>query len=670
MRYSLSTFVLAFTIWATPVLPSKAQNHIPDASQNGNVATTAIVRKEQARPLTRLVASDAFFAAYVDDVPSLIDRVESSPWSKGIRDPMWGQMKQLFNAELPLLNGNNQQSPSDIGALLLPALTCITGDAVLFVPRSATSSRETLKVANVLQTTTREAMGAIFAARVDGQETHLRELLAEEVQKRGEALLLASERVEGKTIHSLTVRRKSNESGARENQSTFYYTFSEGTFLASGHKAALLSSLARAEQVLAGTAPSNSEAARSAEADDITQNPGYAAMRSRTPDAQAVAFLNWNSIYPYLSAVLSHKGTEEDEAGGGSINLLMPQREQVVKALGLDVVQYAGLAIAVGSSDTRVDTVLSYSEERGLVTLLAFEEGPVARPSWVPSSEWVQVYATNFNYAKAYAALEKIIGEMNPMLLMMAQGYLEQMNSATKVNFKRDVIGSLGTHYISCTLAPKPAAGRVTTMEQADQLMGISLSDAATFERAVLALVKTFARNDRALWNERMLGDIKIRSISHLNGEADEEGETDAAGGGKADARGIHFSIINDWLLVCSGRAATLENALASMNSGPAAKDTGTGFVSFWQTPPVTGMEPLVPQDAMGVSYIDLPRMISLLAATALTTLDNEEGAAVDAKALPSTTDLARFWTYWVSHLRRESDGLHGRLIITHPKSQ
>ncbi|WP_052362193.1 hypothetical protein [Geminisphaera colitermitum] len=671
IRHLLPAVVLGFVTWvAASTQPATAPAISFSLSSSSASIAIADAPSRNVVPLTRLAARDAFFVAYVADVPGLLECVEKSPWARGLNDPMWDKTMTVLRPKLAFLSGwdgGTFKSASGLSALDL--LSCAKGDAVLFIPQFELPGKLGLDVDKMLGAT--KGAGAVLALRVGEEAARLRKLLTEAATKtRGEAVLVAVEQVEGATIHTVTVREKNTETGAWETTATVHYTFGGvdgGVFLAtSGSKALLQASLARLARVSA-----DGGAGRADVQDDITAHPGYVALRDGTPGTQVVAFLNWQAIYPRLAAAVDQKsgaGEDGEGGGGGAVNLLIPQGGHVLRALGLDVIQHAGIAVAIGAAEMRVDGVLAYTEERGLIKLLAYEAGPVARPDWAPSAGLVQINSFNYNYARAYAGLEGMIGEASPMLLAMAQGYLGQINMAAKVDLKRDLIGSLGNRYVTCVIAPGAGGaggtGRAATMDEADQLMGFSLRDAATFERAALALTKMFARSDRALWTERVLGGTKIRSVD-LAGTAD--------GGAGGEGKGVHFAITKDWLLVCIGRAGSLEAALSASDKNVAVDGTAAmtgGRVSFWQSPAAAESFARVPlpAEAVGVSYTDLPRMFSLLAGTVLASVAEGEGGGVDPSVLPSAADVARFWSYGLSHVKRESDGLHGQTVIVHPK--
>lgn len=248
IRHLLPAVVLGFVTWvAASTQPATAPAISFSLSSSSASIAIADAPSRNVVPLTRLAARDAFFVAYVADVPGLLECVEKSPWARGLNDPMWDKTMTVLRPKLAFLSGwdgGTFKSASGLSALDL--LSCAKGDAVLFIPQFELPGKLGLDVDKMLGAT--KGAGAVLALRVGEEAARLRKLLTEAATKtRGEAVLVAVEQVEGATIHTVTVREKNTETGAWETTATVHYTFGGvdgGVFLAtSGSKALLQASL-------------------------------------------------------------------------------------------------------------------------------------------------------------------------------------------------------------------------------------------------------------------------------------------------------------------------------------------------------------------------------------------------------------------------------------------
>ncbi|MBC8119059.1 MAG: hypothetical protein H7X75_05735, partial [Burkholderiaceae bacterium] len=103
--------------------------------------------------------------------------------------------------------------------------------------------------------------------------------------------------------------------------------------------------------------------------------------RQRIGDAQALVYVNLPAIYPLIKeGVAAAKA-----AAGAKPNMLGIDPEAVFDALGLDALGESYVALAMSETSTRLDFGLAYTEERGLLKLIAYQPGPTSQPDWVPA---------------------------------------------------------------------------------------------------------------------------------------------------------------------------------------------------------------------------------------------------------------------------------------------
>jgi hypothetical protein len=623
-------------------------------------------------PLVRLVPDNAFFVASIADMPAFSQSLADSPWYHGLADPMWDKSFGEIRKEFTFLKDLDAKVKAITGASLPELLECATGDAVLFVPDTE------IPVPSSSGATSGKALSdelhsprVIIAFRTGDKAGKLAAILdaaRQEGEKTGNLKTSASQ-AGGVTLHTVTFVGKDADADTTRELPSLSYGISNGVFLASGHLPSLQAVLG---QLDAGGFEKN-----------ISTRPDYAAIAADTPGAGLVAFLNWQAVYARINAAIAALGASGQDP---ATNMLGVPAAHFLKALGLDAVLHVGLAAAIGKEATRIDSVLAFSEQRGLLSLLAREDGPVTLPHWAPAS-FYQASTGNFNFPRAWAALEELAASLHPMIHGMALGYIGQFNHDAGIDLKKDLIGSLGTRYLSGIA--RPAAGATASLENANQLYALSLADSAAFTRAIEALKKTVLASFSSQLTRREFAGVTLSSLA-LPGA-----------GGTTAPRGVHYAISGDWLLINVGDAAPLEASLTAIAAG---KDAAGAADAFWKRPAIAAAVAKAPPASFDISVTELPPWLLAIATTAVSFLNErasadvasadiasaDEAAAapggatddpenatapkpakkhvhIDPATLPTLEQLARFWGIVSAFSQREKDGFHGHVVIEHP---
>ncbi|AHF93430.1 hypothetical protein OPIT5_27760 [Opitutaceae bacterium TAV5] len=618
-------------------------------------------------PLVRLVPDNAFFVASIADVPAFSQSLANSPWYHGLADPMWDKSFGEIRREFTFLKDLDAKVKTITGASLPELLECATGDAVLFVPDSEIPlpSSSDAAVGKALSNEFNSPR-VIVAFRTGDKAGRLAAIL-DAARKEGEKtgnLKTSTSQTGSVTLHTVTFVDKDADADTTREIPSVSYAISNGVFLASGHLPSLQAVLG---QLDAGGFDKN-----------ITTRPDYAAIAAGTPGAGFVAFLNWQAVYTRINAAVAALGASGQDPAAGMLGV---PATHLLNALGLDAVRHVGLAAAIGKEATRIDSVLAFSEQRGLLSLLAWEDGPVTLPDWAPAS-FYQASTGNFNFPRAWAALEELVASLHPMVHGMAQGYIGQLNQAAGIDLKKDLIGSLGTRYLSGIA--RPAAGTTASLENANQLYALSLADPAAFTRAIEALKKTVLASFSSQLTRREFAGVTVSSLA-LPGA-----------GGVTAPRGVHYAITGDWLLINVGDAAPLEASLTAIAAG---KDAAGAADPFWKRPAIAAAVAKAPPASFDISVTELPPYLLAIANTAVSFLNEkasanatsaDEAAAapggatddpenatapkpakkrvhIDPATLPTLEQLARFWGIVSAFSQREKDGFHGHVVIEHP---
>ena len=552
--------------------------------------------------LDRLVPADAALVVALNDLPALRRDWPESSVGRALADPQIARFFAPFTEHADvkkILAGVKQETGYGWDELLALA----SGDVLLTVPTAGiTMSGPTPKAEGLL------------AIEVGENEAKLRDLLAAaQAREREAGVEHASEDYNGVTLHA-----EASSAGAEPE---VFWALHEGRWFIGTDRATVTAAL---DALAAGGL-----------ATGLASSPDYQKVIERSGgSADALFYLNWKAVYPALIAAI-----EAARDPAAQPNMLGIEPVNVMKALGLDAIE--GLAFtAVTRDDTdRVDGALTFSESRGLVALMAYRDGPVARPDWVPAA-WFNVSSQNLSLADAYAELERILDLVSPMVAGMAQGQLKTFERQLGIELKRDIIGSLGTSFVSGYAVP---AGADTDLpppyDELDQLVAISLADAAAFERAVETIKGQFLPPGDA---------SPLKKRDYL-------GRTLHTFENPADGRGITYAISDGWLLVGTGSPAAVE-AVVQLMHAPKPE------VSFWQRADVRAALADVPARAFSLQHSELAPLFASLAASVVkfqASQPEEKGRFVDPEAVPSRELLSRYFKHSVSHGERAADGLY-----------
>ena len=570
--------------------------------------------------LDRLVPADAALVVAVEDVPALRAKLSASPFGRAWADP------EIEKFLAPLFSNPDYQKlietvKSETGYTPEELLGFATGDVLLSVPLSSLKFAKSDPDANV-----------IVALEVGDNETKIRELIAQQQSKQKEDPTVSetTEDYNGATLNIVSrVAPKPSADDAdaapvepAEAKKSLVWTLHQGRWF-----------LASSRELVTGALDA---LAAGGLAESLSTAPRYRAVLDRAggrPDY--VFFADIQSVYPVIVAGIEASRDPEEQP-----NPMGLEPAGMLKAFGFDtlgVVSATGAVAADGS--TASEFALTYGEARGIVNLLAYRDGPVARPDWVPAA-WNNVSSQNFSLPDLWSELEQILDRVSPMLAGMVMGQVKTFDRQLKIDIKRDLIGNFGSNLIG-GLVPPASASASPSYDEMEQFFAVSLADAATFERTLDAIKARFLPADGGPLQKREYLGRTLHVFTPPEGSS-------------ADAKSLAYAVTDGWFMISVGSAAPLEAVFQRMNKPDAA-------TSFWARADVRGaLEPL-PAAAFSMQFAELPSLLSSLCALAAKSQADrdEETPLVDASAVPSAEILAKYFSHSVTHGERKADGMY-----------
>lgn len=578
-----------------------------------------------AVPLTHLVDDQAALVVSVQDAPGVLKQWKSSPWALTWADE---QVRAFFAPMRDKLKveGWDEAVRAETGRSIDELLGLATGEVLIAVP----------ELTFALAEGTNQTPALLVAVQVGDNAEFVRKLIAQAAAKSGDVVETRDE-FSGVTVHT-DKTMKTAEDGTKTATSVLSWALADGVWLLSPEK----------ERVFAAI----DALAKGGVDDAFGKSESYLKIRDAHPTAQALALVNFRSVYPTLVELVER----QKAAGKGSNPFVDPSA--ILPGLGLDALKSFYLVGEIGPDSTTVSGALTYSEAKGILKMIAYEEGPVTKAAFI-SPKWVSVSAAKFSTTQSYAALEETLAALSPGLAGLVQGQLAQFNNQLKIDLKRDLIGSLGSDlYSAYTVRPDAAKPAAPGVDDLEQFIAISLVNPAAFTKALDALKRIAGPAVEQLFVKREYLGATLYTFSTPAVE------------GAPPAKSFTYAIAGGHFLLSVGSAAPVESVLQALQ---------TPQSSFWDRADVKDALAGVPDSAAFLQYQDVRMMIGV-GFDALTKVANLGGGAtedengealdnrmVDPAAMPDPAVIARYWSHSVGYGHRDATGLYFTSKLVHP---
>ncbi len=582
-----------------------------------------------AVPLVNLVDDKTLFAVSVTDTPALLKGWDAGPLAATWNDPQVVKFLSPIRAELKVDEWDGETKAAT-GLTVRELLALAEGEALFAV--------KSFDIA-IIESETPPPL--LIALEVGKQGDKIEKIMADAAAKK-------SRKVETETFSGVKVNLtptdkpdadEAADATAASEPDVVAWAIVDGVWLLSPQKETVFAAIDALQQGGHVSALGKSER--------------FLRTRQRIGDAQSLAYINFPAIYPLIQ-----QGVAAAKAkSAGQPNMMGLDPETIFEALGLDGLGEIYLAMESGQNETRIDSGIAFSGERGLMKLLAYEPGAAPRPEWVPA-KWPSVSTARFSVPKAYEGIEELLEAISPMLSGMAQGQIRGMNKQLGVDLKRDLIGSIGEELTSAYAIPAGfTGGSVPPWTEMDQLIAFSLVNEAAFTKAVEALKLLAGPAAEHMFIKREYLGHTLYTVNMPSGT---EGKS---------ARGFTYTVANRTLLVGVGSAATVENVLQAMASPK--KD------SFWERADVKAALADAPAQSSMIQVQDLAVMMKSFVelavqlqkqADATQDPDAEKKNYVDVNSRPDDETIERYWGLSTGYGERTSEGLFSTARIAHPK--
>jgi len=597
-------------------------------------ASASFLVAAPAVPLVNLVDDQTLAVFSVTDAPALVRGWDAGPMAKSWADPEMMKFLAPLRTQLEI-DTWDEQAKEATGLTVRELLALAKGEVLIALPTFAVSGP-----AN------QEQPPVIVAIEVGDQTEKIEKILAEALAK--ESVQEETEIFSGVKVHSRPLAKVKEEELASVGVATddadevvkaakpeiLHWAMVDGIWLLSLDKTRVLVTIDAVKQ--------------GGVASPLGKSERFLRTRERIGGAQALGYVNFPALTPLLRDMVAEFKKQSRQARARMMGI---DPSVVLDALGLDVLGEGYLAVTTGDKETLMETGLTYTEERGLVKLIAYEPGPVTQADWIPA-KWPSVSTMRFSIPKSYAALSGMLDSISPMLAAMAHGQIRAFNKQSGVDLERDLIGSLGNEVLSAHVPPAEVeAGKVAAWADMGQLFALTLANPTTFTNAVEALKRLAGPGAEQLFIKR---DYLGQTIYTFNSP-----------GGPQDGGGFSYAIANGTLLLGIGPAGGIESALQGM----AAKE---GL--FWKRDDVKAVMMDIPAEAVGIQVQDMKYMAESLIEMAVqlqsaeTASDEKAEKFIEVTARPDPAVIARYWGMAGGYTIKTTDGLFTKTRILHPQ--
>ncbi len=571
-----------------------------------------------AGPLLNLIGEQAPFVVTMD-VPDLVKSWKNSPWTKLGND---AQMQRFLAPLLAKADYDELDAKvkAETGRSLSELSEFITGDAIMalthFDAQWFSQDNPTVPL--------------LMAVEIGGNGAEIEKLISA-AREKDERSFVETEEFAGVTLNiekKRPVDPEENEDGEEVTEGTapeFIWAIAEGVWIGSPDKQTIIASI---------------DALKNGGVDNAFGKSATALKWNEAASgAQTRFMINFRAFIPQLQEWIVQKAASEPSANP----MLNPAA--IISALGVDAWEQLHVNVGIGRDATAWTGGFSFSEERGLLKIFSYGEGPVSRPSFIPGN-WVSTSVGKYSLKKAYAALEEMVGTYNPGILGLGQMYLQQFAQQTGVELKRDFFGNFGDDLLSGYAArPGVTSGSI---EDLDQIVGISLADTKAFASALDTLLKAAGPQAEQMIAKRDYLGTTIHTVQM------------PAQPGKS----VSFAIAKNYFFLSVGTPAGIEGLL---QDGP----------SFFDRREVKHALESIPGNASSFTYIDGPAFLAAMtqtfvrsaqqAAAAQAAAEGDDAEQVfDASAAPDKATFAKFFGDGEGYITRDSRSYFFKSILKH----
>jgi len=379
--------------------------------------------------------------------------------------------------------------------------------------------------------------------------------------------------------------------------------------------------------------------------DPLRSGTNFATISKYTRDADAWFFFD---IEPWVP--LARQAIEEGLAAAQESGSAFPvDPATLMDALGIEGMQALFATIDFSNRNMAMDFGATYSEDRGLIKLLAYGPGQAPRSAFIPVDSDSFTTAA-FDFGASWSALVEIINGINPALMGMAAMQLQSLaqSAGVELDLRRDLLENLTGEMASIQNLDGITGGSLADMQlQQEQVISLGIKQREAMENAI-ETIKTMVGQGSQFFSER---DFEGHTIFTLDLPQEE---------GQAPGSGVAYAVTDGHLWISMGSPATLEKVLLKL---------GSRGESVWKLPTVKQSLAMLPEGAAAVQYQDFTTVGDLVfraiaIAENLESDDDEGFQLCDPAAVPDPGTFGKYLSSGVSGVWKDNRSLVIRTLV------
>ncbi|MEE4271940.1 MAG: hypothetical protein V2I67_09705 [Thermoanaerobaculales bacterium] len=557
--------------------------------------------------LTDLVPAGSPLVVYVADAPDMLDQLETSPLAGLWNDPQVAAFFAPLRDELG--EGRwDELVRRETGLGIDEIKTFLAGDLVFFI--------ENLKLELEDGAEDADFSGAVLVSVGDNAEAVKAMILAQEGRlieehrkngddTTGDSIVATTQEFRGVDLRIMDITDDE-------------YDIQTGWAVVDG----VLAYASPAEALQRAVSAILDGGADSA----LDTGPNFATAATHVGAADSWLFIDMAPLVPVVRELAETAAATAQEAGSP----FPIDPDSVVRALGVDTMQALFATFSFQEGAMAIDFGLTYSDNRGLVKLLAYGPGDAPRPAFIRSDADSFTTAA-FVFGDAWSALVEIVNGINPALSAMAAMQLQSaaQSAGVELDLKRDILDNLTGEIVTIQNVSDISGTTVADLElRQDQVIALGIADRDALENAVAGLTAITGQGEE-LFAERSFEDHTVFALE-LPGTDDEGPKNEIA-----------YVVTDTHLLISIGTPATLESTLGGMSAKSG---------SVWKERKVRRAVAALPKGASAIQYQDPTELGDLLfrgiaAADELNLDDDEDFRICNPKAIPDAGIVGTYFS-------------------------
>jgi hypothetical protein len=261
------------------------------------------------------------------------------------------------------------------------------------------------------------------------------------------------------------------------------------------------------------------DARREGRKDNFTDQAVYKTNRESLENSDAWALFN----LPLIAGTLREKVVEESKGPDGETKpgIMGMNTLKAYDSLGLDALEHLRVSVTLKPDDTRSDTSLAWSENRGLIRFITDSAPKDAVPDLTVMPAGVMTAgAARMDVSKFFARLESMLKEALPLAAPMFDMQVDRIKKEESLDLRSALLENFGDEIWSFSDPLPPLDEKKAAPTMAPSVFVITLKDENKFNSFVETLAGKAAPQTgdgaKSLFEERELLGVKVRSIKNL----------------------------------------------------------------------------------------------------------------------------------------------------------